>query len=167
MIHPSSVYRFQLFACFAKSSFAFLVCPDCFVQSFLPEIGPQCGCDKKLGVGDLPKKEVADAELAAGADQQLRIWDAGSLQIVFKNLLIYFRGFYFAAFYFFGESLYCFCYLPPAAVAQRHNEGKAGIVLGFVHCPGEVVLAVAWEVRGFAYGEQPHLVFHQRFDLGA
>src|SRR5262249_57969280 len=39
----------------------------------LAEVGPQRLRDVHLGVGELPEEEVADAHLAAGADQQVGV----------------------------------------------------------------------------------------------
>jgi hypothetical protein len=35
----------------------------------------------QLGVGDLPEQEIADAHLAGGADEQVRIGQAGRVQV--------------------------------------------------------------------------------------
>src|SRR3989338_3584129 len=44
------------------------------------EVGPERFRDPDLGVGDLPEKEVADAQLPGRADQQIRIGLAGGVE---------------------------------------------------------------------------------------
>ena len=43
----------------------------------LGEVGPAERHEDELGVGELPEQEVADPLLAAGADQQIGVGDAG------------------------------------------------------------------------------------------
>src|SRR5437867_13246031 len=58
-----------------------LLVRDNRVEQIAPaEIGPQRLGDPNLGVGDLPEEEVADAHLAARADQQIRIRLAGGVE---------------------------------------------------------------------------------------
>src|SRR5512145_3057187 len=48
----------------------------------LAELRPHALADVDLGVGELPQEEVADAHLAAGADEQVRVGDAGGAQVL-------------------------------------------------------------------------------------
>mmetsp|Transcript_10610 Transcript_10610/g.43394 ORF Transcript_10610/g.43394 Transcript_10610/m.43394 type:complete len:538 (+) Transcript_10610:732-2345(+) len=43
------------------------------IEFTLTELGPQTVREHELGVGGLPEQEVADAHLAAGADEQVRV----------------------------------------------------------------------------------------------
>src|SRR5690348_9547319 len=52
------------------------------------EIGPQRRREHQLGVGGLPEQEVADALLAAGADEQVGIGDAGGEQPCRERVLV-------------------------------------------------------------------------------
>ena len=54
----------------------------------LAEVRPQRVGDPDLGVGDLPEQEVADAHLAAGADQQIGIGLAGGVEEAGEALLV-------------------------------------------------------------------------------
>ena len=45
------------------------------------EIGPQNVGEKHLAVGKLPKHEIADARLAASANQQVRVWRVGQTEV--------------------------------------------------------------------------------------
>ena len=66
----------------AVAPFALLVIHECLVQVPAPEVGPQGVGDPDLGIGDLPEQEVGDAQLATGADQQVRIGLAGGVQVL-------------------------------------------------------------------------------------
>ena len=45
-----------------------------------PEVGPEGLGDVEFGVGRLPQQEVAQAVLAAGADQQVRVGHIGGIE---------------------------------------------------------------------------------------
>src|SRR5471030_1360886 len=54
----------------------------------LAEIRPQRVDEYQLGVGALPEQEIADALLAAGADQQVWIGNAGGEELAFEARLV-------------------------------------------------------------------------------
>src|SRR5262249_21100891 len=54
------------------------------LQVLLAEIRPQRVDEPQLGVGTLPQQEIADALLAAGADQQIRIGHARRQQLLLE-----------------------------------------------------------------------------------
>ncbi len=49
-------------------------------QLLAAEIGPQRVDEQKLGIGGLPEQEIAEAVLAAGADQEVRLRQAAGEQ---------------------------------------------------------------------------------------
>ena len=49
------------------------------------EIRPQGFREHELRIRALPKQEIAQAHLAAGADHQIHVRDAGGVQLVFKG----------------------------------------------------------------------------------
>ena len=55
------------------------------VQMLLAEIRPQRVDEHQLGVGALPEQEIADALLAAGADQQVRVGHARRQQLAARS----------------------------------------------------------------------------------
>src|SRR5215469_16589124 len=61
---------------------------DCLLQIVTAEIGPQRLGEDELGIGALPQQEVADALLAAGADQQIGIGDVGGEEMPRDHVLI-------------------------------------------------------------------------------
>ena len=57
----------------AEAAVATLVVGDGFDEMEAAEVGPEAVGDEDLGVGDLPEKEVGDALLAGGADDEVRV----------------------------------------------------------------------------------------------
>ena len=57
----------------AIAAFAFLVIEEGFEEPGAIEIGPQSFRDKDFSIRDLPKKEIADAHFAAGANEEIGI----------------------------------------------------------------------------------------------
>jgi hypothetical protein len=49
---------------------------------------PESIGEKQLGVSRVPEEEVADALLAASADEQLRVRESSELQVAGKALLV-------------------------------------------------------------------------------
>ena len=50
-------------------------------QLIFSKIGPKGGCEIPFGISPLPDQEVAAAQLAGGADDQVRIWDTSGEQV--------------------------------------------------------------------------------------
>src|SRR6478672_9285353 len=57
-------------------------------EMLLAEVGPQGVDEHQLGIGALPEQEIADALLAAGADQEVGIGHAGGQQLAFEQILV-------------------------------------------------------------------------------
>ena len=55
--------------------------PDRLVQIFTPKSGQSTSLTIQLGVADLPEQIVADAHLAGGADEQIRVGHAGGVEV--------------------------------------------------------------------------------------
>src|SRR5439155_12597500 len=72
----------------AVPAIALLVRNDCFEEVAPPEIGPQRFADPNLRVGNLPEQEVADAHLAARADQQIGIGLPRCVQEIAESPLV-------------------------------------------------------------------------------
>src|SRR5436305_1348047 len=58
-----------------------LVGQDRLEQVLAPEVGPQGLRHPDLRVGDLPEQEVADAQLAGGADEEVGVGLAGGVEV--------------------------------------------------------------------------------------
>ena len=63
----------QLLAGAAEAPLAAAVRSDRLVERRGVEVGPQRLGEVELAIGELPQQEVADALLAAGADEQIRL----------------------------------------------------------------------------------------------
>src|SRR5690606_39660899 len=63
-----------------EAAVAVLVVADGGVEGLAAEVGPEGLRDVELGVGDLPEEEVRDAHLAAGADEEVGVGEAGGVE---------------------------------------------------------------------------------------
>src|SRR6266404_3215137 len=66
------------------------------VKLRLAKIRPERRRDEQLGVRNLPEQEIADAHLAAGAYQQVRIREASSVKVLGEYLFGDVGGIHFA-----------------------------------------------------------------------
>src|SRR5882672_8205635 len=65
---------------------------DRLFQVLLAEIRPQSIDEHQLGIGTLPEQEIADALLAARADQQVRVGNSCRQQLLLEARLVYAVG---------------------------------------------------------------------------
>src|SRR5438270_47151 len=72
----------------AIATFAAAELGNRLLEMLLAEVGPQGVDEDQLGVGALPQQEIADALLAAGADQQIRVGHAGGQQLALEARLV-------------------------------------------------------------------------------
>src|SRR5262249_43928606 len=77
----------------AIATFASAELSDGLLEVLLAEVGPQRVDEHQFGVGALPQQEIADALLAAGADQEIGIAHARSEQFTLEALLVDLVGF--------------------------------------------------------------------------
>src|SRR5260370_16028126 len=73
----------------AIAPFALLVVCQRGIEFRTPEIGPKRLGDVNFRVGDLPQQEIADAHLAAGADDQIGIGQGVGVEILSDSLLVH------------------------------------------------------------------------------
>src|SRR5690554_2818485 len=71
----------DLLAGAAETALARAVGRDCLIERELVEVGPQRVGEVQLGVGELPQQEVADALLATGPDEEVRLRRIGHRQL--------------------------------------------------------------------------------------
>src|SRR5712691_10372120 len=122
----------------SESPASLLVSDDGFEQMHAAEIGPKRFGHVNLGVGALPQKKIRDAQLAAGAHQQVqlrqpvRVQSAGNLglsQIVrrlsFQHQLLHRRA----------AGIYDLC---AAAVGERDAQSHSRILRGALRGVGNV-----------------------------
>src|SRR5450755_293029 len=65
----------------AVTALAFLVFDEGFEEAGAIEIGPERFGDEHFGVGDLPKKEIADAHFSAGTYQEIGIGQSVGVEV--------------------------------------------------------------------------------------
>src|SRR5205823_13645296 len=92
------------------------------VELRLAKIRPERRRDEQLGVRNLPEQEIADAHLAAGAYQQVRIREASSVKVLGEYLFGDVGGIHFARFDLLGEAADSLDNFGAAAVAKRHDQ---------------------------------------------
>src|SRR5215469_14901662 len=71
-----------VFAEATEAAVALLISGDGFDEVDAAEVGPEAIGDEDLGVGDLPEKEVGDALLAGGADEEVGVGHADGVERV-------------------------------------------------------------------------------------
>src|SRR5580658_5121159 len=71
------------------------VAPGVFLQRLeklrLAEIGPERGGDDQFRVGNLPQQKIADAHLAAGANEKVRVRIMAGVKVLRDHLFVDFR----------------------------------------------------------------------------
>src|SRR5439155_22806231 len=72
----------------AEAPLAPLVVEDSVEQVAPGDVGPEHGRHVQLGVGELPQEEVRDAQLARGANQQIRIAPGSSVELLAHSVFI-------------------------------------------------------------------------------
>src|SRR6266436_2958181 len=72
----------------AEAALAKLIGGERTQEFALAEIGPESVGEIEFGVGELKEKEVRDAKLARGANQQIGIGKAGSGELARQQLLV-------------------------------------------------------------------------------
>src|SRR5512135_3807669 len=76
----------------AEAPVPFLIIHDGPEEMFPAEIRPEDGRDPDLRVGDLPEQEIRDPELAAGADEEVRVGNARGQKEAPEALLVEVAG---------------------------------------------------------------------------
>src|SRR6185503_8499593 len=120
----------DLLRCSTEASLALLEIGERLEVLTLAEIRPQRVGDVDLGVGELPEEEVADAHLAAGPDEQVRIGDALGGEMVLDRAGVDLVGLELAAPHAARDGARRPRDLLAPAVAHRQDHGHAGVALG-------------------------------------
>src|ERR1700730_10840572 len=107
---------------------------DCLLQVALREIGPQRLGEEELRIGALPQQKVADAFVAAGADQQIGVGELRRKQMAGEAFLVDRRRGYIAGCNLFRYRLDRSNNLGTPAIGQRNRQGDHRIVAR--HCLG-------------------------------
>src|SRR5919108_638203 len=129
------------------------------------EIRPQCLAEVQLGVGEIPQQEIADAVIAAGADEQVRVAGVGQRQLARETLLVDGVERHGAARHLRGDAPRGLHDIPASAVAHRHLQLEARVGAGELFGGRHARLQLDAERVAVADETQPHLVLVQFFDL--
>src|SRR5580692_7747106 len=113
----------------AKAPFALRVILKCRRQILRGKLRPQRVAKIKFRIGEVPQQEIADALLAARADQQIRIRHAREPEPVRDRRLVDGGGGEVACRSFCCQRAASLRNVPAATVGNRYRQGKSRVVL--------------------------------------
>ena len=108
----------HLFARLAEAALALLIVDNRPAEVVLGEVGPEGVGEIQLRVGDLPQQEVADAQVAGGANEQVGVGDATCGETVAEQSVVDVVDAYFAILHPAGNALHALENLPLRGVAE-------------------------------------------------
>src|SRR6185437_4162317 len=114
----------------AVATFAAVIVAQRLLEIGLAEVGPQRLREDELGIGGLPQQEIADALLAAGADDEVGIGHVGGQQVAGEQALIDGFGREPARLHRLGDRARGAGDLGATAIGERDGEAQAAIVAG-------------------------------------
>ena len=155
----------HLVARFAETALAVLIVVDGIVEILVAEVGPELVTEIELGIGHLPKEEIADAKLAARADKEVGIGIVASGQVAAEGLLGHIGGGKTALTGIVADGAQSLRHLPAGAVAERQNESHGGVAGGDIYTFLQTVAGLLGYAVQIAYGLQTDIVVHQGFGL--
>lgn len=125
------------------------------------EVGPVGGGGDEFGVGTLPEEEVGEAHLAGGADDEVGVREAGGVEVMGKEGVVYLvRG------YAFGDDAADGLHdLGAAAVVEGDADGHAVVVFGEVDGVQDLLLELGVQFVQAADVEEADAVFVEVFGL--
>src|SRR5947207_6316229 len=106
----------------AKASMPPVIFFERGIELWFTKVGPQGVGDYQFGIRDLPKKKIADAHFATGADKQIRIRKVAGVEVLGKDLFGDVRGIEFSCLYFLSNAAHSLNNLGASAITQRHHE---------------------------------------------
>ena len=115
-----------------------------FVEFFVGEFWPGCGCDVEFGVGDLPEEIVADPHFASGADEEVGVWHAAGVEVVGDGLFGDLAGGELVGLDFVGDLSDGVGDFEARAVVDSEAEGHAGVLFGGIEGVCEFVEDGGW-----------------------
>ena len=131
----------------------------------LAEVGPEEVGEIELGVGHLPEEEVADAQLAAGANQQVGVGHIVGSKIVAQCILVDVVLFDGTVGGIADDAFQCLGNFPPRTVAEGQRQGGACVSGG---CGNDLLQRTPrclGQPRGVAHHAHTDIVLHQRRGL--
>src|SRR5205085_122577 len=125
LVRSTQAFALGLLAGAAETALPALEFVDRVEELPLAEVRPKRVRDVDLGVSDLPQEEVADAHLAAGTDQEIRVGDAGGAERRRDELLVDGLRRELAALHASGDRAHRVGQLLAAAVADGEDHRHA------------------------------------------
>src|SRR5260221_1616 len=114
----------------AVATFAAVIVAQRFLEIGLAEIGPQRRGEDELGIRRLPQQEIADALLAAGADDEIGIRHVRSEQVTREQALVDRFGREPPGLDRLGDGARGAGDLGATAIGERDGQPQPGIVVG-------------------------------------
>src|SRR6266700_827499 len=149
---------FELLAGAPEAALALLVPSDRRVELLGVEVRPQRRGEVKFGIGKLPKQEIADSLLAAGANEQIRLGRVVERQVRGELVLGISPGRQRAAAHQLQQSLH---QIPAAAIVGGNRERKPRVARGELLGAARELDHARSEGRDIADYLQAHLVLVQ------
>lgn len=138
-----------------ETTFPFLVIEQGQQHFPLSEVGPESFRKIQLGIGKLPKEEIADSHFPACADQQVRVRKIGCGEVLLKLGFMDGAG-HFAALHVFDQLVRSVENFGPSSIAQSNTHGPVGERSGLPGNGMHDVLNRRRERVDVANGKKPH-----------
>src|ERR1043165_2894292 len=149
----------------AVAPFARLEVDDRLEEMPPAKIGPQHLGHVDLGVGDLPEEEVRDAQLAAGADEQVGVAGAGGVEVIGEEGLVDHGVAHLLLAQQGHDAVAGVDDLGAPAVVEGDLEEESFVVLRLVLGVAELAMHARVEPFDAADGREADVVLHQRGEL--
>src|SRR5260221_10478507 len=134
---------------------------DRLEQVTAAEVGPENLGDVNFCVGDLPEEEIRDAQLAAGADEQVGVDDPGGVEVIGEEALVDGTVAHLALAQHGHDAVHAVDDLRASAVVEGDLEQQAGVRLGGVLGVAELALHARVEAVDAADGREADVVLHE------
>src|SRR5580658_1325207 len=145
------------------------VAPGVFLQRLeklrLAEIGPERGGDDQFRVGNLPQQKIADAHLAAGADEKVRVRIMTGVKVLRNQLLVDFRRLQLPFLDLLRHAADGLDYFCAGAVTERQNQSESVVLGQGGFGLGQLLLHEFRQAVNLADGVQPDVASVQFPDL--
>src|SRR5580658_7762111 len=151
----------------AVAAFAAVIVAERVFEVALAEIGPHGAGEDELGVSGLPEQEVADALLAAGADDEIGVGHVGGEEMMREEILVDGLGRQRPGLRQLGDGAGGTDDLGAAAIGKRHGQSQPEVVGGQRLGIGDEDDDVLGKARALADDLEPDAIPVQLGDLAA
>ena len=155
----------HLFRGFAESAFAVLIVGDGAVQLFGGEIGPEDVGEIEFAVGTLPQEEIAQPELASGANEEFGVGHEVGFERSLHGLFVDVFGAELSVGHLSGEFAHGGGHLPAGGVRKGEHHRHAGVGGGVLLTAVECAANEIGQKRAITDDTQADVVGHEEFFL--